>query len=220
MTNNLLKTAVITGGHSFDVVNFYHLVRALPGIDGYIQHLDDFAASPDSVRAAYDAVLFYCMPRSGPSDEGQPWYSGKLRAALDHLGTTKQGIVMLHHALVAFPDFPLWDEWVGTTGRTLARYDHDEQIPVTVADPDHPVTAGLSDWTLLDETYQMPEPIAAGTHLLLTTDHAKSMSALAWAREIGGNRVFCLQSGHDHQTWQDARFRQVLQQGIRWSAGG
>ena len=33
------------------------------------------------------------------------------------------------------------------------------------------------------------------------------------------NRVFCLVSGHDHQTWEDENFKTVLKRGIEWSCG-
>jgi hypothetical protein len=49
--------AVITGEHSFDVPNLYRLIRALEGIDAYVQDLEHFAPSPDSTRDAYVAIF-------------------------------------------------------------------------------------------------------------------------------------------------------------------
>jgi type 1 glutamine amidotransferase len=44
------------------------------------------------------------------------------------------------------------------------------------------------------------------------------MSAIAWTRDFKGSRVFCLQSGHDNETYVDPNFRTVLTRGIQWCA--
>ena len=208
----LIRMGVVTGGHSFDVIHFHHLLRDLEGVDSYVQHLEDFAAAPEADRDSYDVLLFYTMPRETPM--------GKPEVALSHLGSTTQGIVVMHHALLAHPGWPTWDEITGICGRDLERYSHDEQMPMVVADPQHPVTQGLSDWTMIDETYVMPDARAAnGNHILLTTRHVDCMKTIAWTRHYRQSCVFCLQSGHDNQTWADVSFRQLLRQGILWSAG-
>ncbi len=83
-----IKTAVVTGGHAFDVVNFHRLFRSLAGIDAYIQSIDDFSVTTQEARDGYDVVVFYIMMRDRPVDEGLPWYAGKPRTALEHLGQT------------------------------------------------------------------------------------------------------------------------------------
>jgi type 1 glutamine amidotransferase len=57
-----------------------------------------------------------------------------------------------------------------------------------------------------------------GSEVLLTTDHPKSMKTLGWARQYKQSRVFCLESGHDNQTWADPSFREVLRRGLLWCA--
>src|SRR5690349_6115893 len=106
-----LKLAVVTGGHPFDVPAFEHLLRALQGVDYYVQSLDDFTCSPKTA-AAYDVVLFYTMHQLKP-DEPLPWFQKKVFSTLEQLGNTAQGIVVLHHALLAFPDWPLWRDLTG-----------------------------------------------------------------------------------------------------------
>ncbi|MBD3182435.1 hypothetical protein GF312_09100, partial [Candidatus Poribacteria bacterium] len=103
-----IKVAVVTGGHSYNVPGFHKLFRGLEGIDPYIQHIDDFSSSPEDVRDSYDVVLFYIMMSQGPTDEDLPWYSGKPKTAMEHLGETEQGIVILHHALLAYQEWPVW----------------------------------------------------------------------------------------------------------------
>lgn len=205
----LLRVAVVTGGHTFDVLNFHKLFRELAGVDAYIQHMEDFVATPEAVRDAYDVVVFYHMLMQGPPD-------GPLKNALAHLGATEQGILVLHHALLAHPEWAVWSEVVGIPNRKFWFY-HDQSIPVQVAKRDHPITLGLEPWTTQDETYTMADA-GEGSEILLTTDHPKSMKKLAWTRTYRKSRVFCFQCGHDNAGWSNPNFRTVLHRGIQWCA--
>ncbi|MBI1296176.1 hypothetical protein GC175_14575 [bacterium] len=213
----MITLAVVTGAKSHDVIGFHALFRSLHGIDSYIQHIDDFAASPQDVRDSYDAILFYFMMPDAPNDEGQPGYRGKPQSALSRLLQTGQGIVVLHHALLAYPRWPLWSEIVGIPDRSLASYHHDEQMPLTVVNKEHPITAGLAEWTITDETYKMAAAAAEDNHILLTTDHPENAGTVAWVRQVQKSKVFCLQLGHDRQAWEDDNFRLILKRGIEWS---
>jgi len=214
----MLKLAVVTGGHSYDVPNFHQLFRAIgDGMDIYIQNMDDFASSSADVRQGYDVVLFYIMLMNGPSDEGNPWYAGKPKTALETLGQTAQGIVMLHHALLAYPQCSLINELTGISERSFG-YHIGETVTTHVADTKHPITHGMTDWTMTDETYTMADA-GEGSHVLLTCDHPKNMKTLAWTRQYGQSRVFNYQSGHDNETWKNLNFRTMLRRGIQWAGG-
>ena len=210
-----VTTAVVTGGHSYDVINFRRLFGGLDGIDAHVQHMDDFATSPEEVRDSYDVVVFYHMLMDGPRDQGLPGYAGKPKTVLDHLGETQQGIFVLHHAILAYPRWRVWDEIVGMDDRSFGAHAG-KSLHVEVADTTHPITQGLSDWDMLDETYTMAEP-RADNHVLLTVNHPQSMKAIAWSREFKNSRVFCFQSGHDNQTWADTGFQEILRRGVLWS---
>lgn len=213
----MLKIAVITGGHHFEVVPFHHLFRELPGVDAYVQHMADFVASTPEARAQYDVLVFYTHLKRELSDLGvPPGQPDSVRAVLETLGAANQGLVLLHHSLLAFPEWAIWDEIVGMTGRKLDEYAHDQALPLHVADPHHAICAGLDDWTITDETYLMPDVSGADNHVLLTTPHPRSMTTIAWTRQFRTSRVFCLQLGHDSLAWNDAGFRRLLAQGIAW----
>ncbi len=203
-----LSVAVVTGGHLFDVPNFHRLFRALAGVEAYIQHMDDFAATPEPVRDQYGVVVFYHMLMPTPG--------GSVKAALEHLGATEQGILVLHHALLAYPQWPVWSELVGINDRKFG-YDHDQTLQIQVTRTEHPITRGLASWTMVDETYSMADA-GEGSDILLTVDHPKSMKTIGWARQFKKARVFCLESGHDNTTWVNGSFREILLRGIRWCA--
>jgi hypothetical protein len=216
----MLKAAVITGGHHYHVPAFHQLFRDLPGIDAYIQHMADFVASPPEARQGYDVLIFYTHLRGELTDLGlAPGRHDTVRSVLESLGTRHQGIVVLHHSLLAFPGWPVWDAIVGMADRSLTSYAHAETIPYHIADADHPISSGLADWSMTDETYLMADA-AGDNHILITTDHPRSMKTIAWTHEHGQSRVFCLQGGDDQRAWSSRQFRTLLTQGTRWSAGG
>lgn len=216
MTYKPVKTAVVTGGHPFDVVNFHHLFQELGGVRAYVQHMDDFATSSEQERDSYECVVFYTMLREEPRDEGLPGYAGKPRAALEHLGETGQGILLLHHAILGSAGWPLWNELVGIGDRSFG-YHHDQRVRVETAHNAHPITCGVAAWEMIDETYTMADA-RADSEVLLTTDHPRSMRTLAWTRTHKNARVFCYQCGHDNQTWENRGFREILRRGIHWCA--
>ena len=206
-----ISAAVITGGHAFDVPGFHALFRSLPGVDSYIQHMENFVADVGKVRDRYDVVVFYNMPREDPE--------GRTRAALEALGTTDQGVLLLHHGILSHREWAFWDELVGIRDRMADfGFKHGVRLRVDVADTGHPITQGLEAWDMVDETYRMNEP-GEGCQVLLTVDHPESMSAIAWTRSFKGRRVFCFQSGHDSETDVEPSFRTVLSRGIQWCAG-
>lgn len=213
-----IRVAVVTGQHSFDVPNFYRLFRDLEGVDAYVQHLEHFASSPDDARDAYEAIVFFNMHRETPCDEGSPWWAGKPKRALECLVERGQGIVLLHHAILAFPEWEMWHKLTGIADRSFG-YAPDTLLNVEVADKEHAITKGLSDWQMVDEAYKMVDT-DRDSHVLLAVEHEKCMRYLAWTREYGSSRVLCFACGHDQQTWGDPSFREVLRRGIVWSAGG
>ena len=205
-----LRVAVVTGAHPFDVPGFHRLFRAVPGVDAYPQDLDNFAADWGAVRAAYDVVLFYNMHM----DDGA---QGSAAAVIAGLGQPGQGIVVLHHAILAWPNSAEWSDLCGITDRSFG-YHMDQDLTVEIADHEHPITAGLDTWPAHDETYTMASA-GAGSHILLTAEHPLSMKTIAWTRTYRDSRVFCFQCGHDDAAWRSGNFAEVLSRGIAWAAG-
>lgn len=215
MADNV-KLAVITGSHSFDVPNFHDTFTGLADVTPYIQHMEDFAASDEATRDSYDVVLLYHMIMATPVD-GEAWWAGQPKTAVEHFGETKQGLFVLHHSILAYPDWQLWTDVTGLADRSFG-FHPDQTLRVQVAAADHPVTAGLADWDMTDETYTMPDPVGENT-VLLTTEHDLCMNTIAWTRQYKQSPVFCFQSGHDNQTWANENFQTILQRGILWAAG-
>ena len=182
------------------------------------------------VRTQYDVVLLFNFHQdTPPANERGWWWLGRTKEALEELGETKQGIVVLHHALAAFPRWEFWSEMVGIphADRTFSLDDvqaglsFGEKLHIDIADPDHPITRELSAWDMYGETWDIWSGTSPGPecHTILVTEHLKMrMKALAWVHEFNKARVFCLQPGHNSDSYADPSFRTVLARGIQWVA--
>ncbi|HOE95616.1 MAG TPA: ThuA domain-containing protein [Candidatus Sumerlaeota bacterium] len=210
-----LNVAVLVGMHPYDAIRFHDLFAAMDGIKPVHQMVENWAFAEPEQKAEYDVVLFYNMHLKMEAE--LPWASPAVPKAIAELGDRPQGIVVLHHAILAYPDEPVWTDVTGLPDRKFGFYG-EQTFPVHIERPDHPIVRGLSDWTMFDETYTMQEP-GEGCDILLTTDYNPSMRALAWTRRHKQARVFCLQMGHDGRSWNNPSFKTVLQRGILWSAG-
>ena len=226
-----IKVAMITGHHPYDVINFQQMLRSFPDIDFYPQHLEDFIQDEDEARSQYDVIAFYNYQQSTPSSEGDQfsrdisseWERVDVKGSLEALGENGQGILMLHHALTAFPKWQYWLDICGM-GDTTKAYQPgaesrtDQDLHIEVVDPDHPITRGMESWDMIDETYNFADT-GEGSEVLLRVDHPQSMNTIAWTRKHKEARVFCLQSGHDNQTFTDPNLRKVLGRGVHWLTG-
>ena len=214
-----IEIAVVTGGHPYEVQAFDAFWKAMPGINAVIQNIDDFTAASDEVRDSYAAVVFFFMPAGEPEEDDAPWFAGHPKAALEHLGSTKQGIVVLHHGILAYRGWQGWPDLCALPDRGGFGFAPNEEVSVQVVNKHHPITEGLDDWELTDEVYMINSSLPAGEcDVLMTTDHPKSMEALAWTRMHGQSRVFCFQPGHDNTAWSNPVFAEVLRRGIHWTA--
>jgi type 1 glutamine amidotransferase len=162
------------------------------------------------VREKYEVLLFFNMHREPPNETS--------RAALASLGESEQGLFFLHHGMLAFWEWQLWSDIVGVHHPGRFGYSIGETVHVQVADPSHPVTEGLQPWTMIDEVYEL-DNAGPGSHVLLITDHPKSMRTLAWTRQHENSRVFVTALGHDKVAYADPNFRSIVLRGIQWAAG-
>jgi hypothetical protein len=135
------------------------------------------------------------------------------------------GLVVLHHALVSYQHRPEYEKIIGGRypeadgkGGAVSEkvgYQHDVEVPVVVVAKEHPVTAGVKDFSIHDEIYwgfrTQPDVVP-----LITTTQPKSGKPLAWYRTQGKSRVVYLQLGHDHSAYENQNYRRLVANSIRW----
>jgi len=160
--------------------------------------------------------------------------------------------VVMHHALAGWPSWDAWADAIGGRFNYAAGPLHVEQWPSSgtritdytahVVAPDHPVCAGLDDFTLRDELYCCPVfedhivPLVASDadfsperfistyeHVLVGEDQAPSCAGhpapsnvIAWATSSGATPIVFIQPGDSAETFGLAGYRRLLGNALAW----
>lgn len=217
-----LKVLVITGGHGFDQEPFFKMFADNSGIafTAAAHAKTNASAYERDDLPSYDVVVLYDMMQNITEPQ---------KARLLGLFDRGVGLVVLHHALVSYAEWPDYERIIGGryvepdakkpgTVTDAVGWKHDEQVPVVIVAKDHPITAGLSDWVIHDEIY-WGYRVSKEVTPLITTTHPRSGKPLGWCRSEGRSRVVYLQLGHGPEAFNDANYRKLLAQSIRWTAG-
>jgi type 1 glutamine amidotransferase len=170
-------------------------------------------------RSSYDVVLVYDTYHTISDQE---------KKDLTDCFSNGKGLVIWHHATASYRDWPEYQKimggryyftpWTDSNGglHPPSTYKHDVQFRVKVADKKHPVTKGISDFDIIDETYGIfcvnPE-----VNVLLTTDEPTSSPSVVWTTRYGKSKVVTILLGHDPKSWNNPSFKQLLTQAILWA---
>lgn len=204
---------VITGGHDYDTSAFNRMWDEMPGMSWelVVQPIANQWIAAGRLER-FGALVFYDMYDSISSDEQMGYVN---------LVKQKKPMIFLHHSLASYQRWPEFKEIVGgryhtLDGQRVSNYHHDQWMNIFINNPKHPVTSGLQNYRIFDETYGQVE-IRPDIQPLLTTDHPLSMPTVGWINSYQGHDIIYLQGGHGPEAFKDHNFRQILAQTIRWS---
>jgi len=215
-----IRILVITGGHDYQKEKFNEMFKSLgENITFSVAELPSaFKMFLPENRNSYDVLVFYHM-----------WQSITPEQAQSFSDCIKEGkpLVVLHHSICAFDDWPEYFKIIGgkyfhkptiVNGKEYAAcsYQHDLHFTVKISDKNHPVTKGMKDFEVFDETYKgyYVEP---GVKTLLTTSESSSAPVIGWTKNYGKARVVTIQSGHDVPTFENPEYRRLLKQAVEWA---
>jgi type 1 glutamine amidotransferase len=214
------RILLVTGGHDYETNQFVKLFRDNPNLTVLT------AAHPKAhdwlkadAASQYDVLVFYDMWQD-ISEEAKANLVARLKEG--------KGLVALHHCLGSYQQWPEYALIIGGkyhlekhvengVEKPASTYKHDVDFKVQVADSGHPVTKGLKDFEIHDETYGRFE-VRPEAHVLLTTDEPTSTRSIAWAKTYAAARVVYLQLGHDHVAYANPNYQRLVAQAIRWAA--
>ena len=219
-SDHKLRVLVVTGGHDFEKEPFFKLFKDNTEISyEAVEHPNAHARLKAEASKQFDVLVLY--------DMWQPITDDAKRDFVERLKEGK-GLVVLHHAIASYQEWPEYWKIVGAryylkpvivdgVEKRRSAFKHDMQFKVHVVDPSHPVTRGVSDFEMHDETYKWFD-VAPDSHPLLATDEPESNKIIAWTRTYENTRVMYLQSGHDHFAYENPNYQRLVSQAIRWAA--
>ena len=217
-----VRALIVTGGHDFEREPFFQMFQSFEDVTSEeVQHPNAHARLAPEAAGGYDVVVLY--------DMWQP-ISEESQAAFVKLLRNGKGLVALHHSLASYQHWGEYRNIIGGKWYTEkwkqngvehppSTFQHDVQFKVHIVDNRHPVTRGMQDFIIRDETYGNFE-VLPKVKPLLTTDEPTSNRVICWAHTYGRSRVVYIQLGHDHYAYENSSYRRLVLQAIRWVAGG
>jgi Uncharacterized protein conserved in bacteria len=218
-SSNPIRILVITGGHDYKIAEFNQMLASLG--DNITYQISELPAAYDFFlpenRSKYDVLVFYHMWQTITDEQA--------RMLADCISQGKP-LVALHHSICAYDDWPEYVNIIGgkyfhkpatINGKEypVSSYIHDLHFKVKIVNPDNPVTKGLTDFEIFDETYK-GFYVEKSVIPLLITDEPSSTPVIGWSKIYGKARIVTLQSGHDVATYENPIYRKLLRQSIEW----
>jgi len=212
-----IKIMLVTGGHSFDTLQFFEMFDSLEGIE--YEHFQQPNANEKLVKDMakdFDVLVFYDM-----------WKTVSEAEKIAYVKLTQLGkpMLFLHHSIVSYQNWPEFEKIVG--GKYIEKdkkipeeewsnYEHDVWVYSKVENYT-PVTAGFSELRFFDEVYGNVR-ISDDILPLLRTRHPKSMEFIAWQHTYNNSQIVYIQPGHDYRTYESEDYRKLITQAIRFLA--
>jgi type 1 glutamine amidotransferase len=209
-----IKLLMITGGHEFEEAPFFEMFDSFRGVS-YEVLGDSGSIDPYSYAADknINVLVFYHMTRQIFADR---------QASFLKLLEQGKGMVFLHHSLVAYQNWPEFENIIGgryfldsTQGSSPSTYHEEVNISLSIVDKTHPVTKGIEDFQIFDEVYGNYR-VLPRVQPLVSTNHPESTPLVGWANSYKNSRIVFIQPGHGPQIFADPNYRKMLQQAIRW----
>jgi type 1 glutamine amidotransferase len=196
-----------------DQVGGFQVTRLEPPKDKPPDDAAHLAKLKDIKRSDYDVLVFYTSRYQ--LDELQ-------ERALEKFVEDGGGLVGLHGASFRFSNSKVWMRLLGAQFTGHIKGTH--PLNIVIADPKHPIMAGIEPFTIVDEEYKH-KFADVDKHVLgrfrerpPESDQTANMDMI-WTREVGKGRVFYCSLGHDKEAWNNPNWQKLVVQGILWAAG-
>ena len=167
------RILVVTGGHRVAIDDFLGAIAEICRDRGWVwAHATQPTAQAwldPAFAGCWDAILLHDIPglalARGTEPIALPPGPG-VAEALVGLLDSGQGVVVLHHAIAAWPAWEGWAEAIGGRFNYRPARMRGEDLPssgyrmgtftVEVADSSHPICTGIKDFAIDDELYFAP----------------------------------------------------------------
>lgn len=177
----------------------------------HLTYTDDVGVLSESNLAPFDGLVLYAN-----IDTIEPQQADALLQFVE----SGKGFIPLHSATFCFRNDA---RIIALMGAQFQRHGTGVFTTELTEEP-HPILEGFNPFSSWDETYvhqmhnqqnrvvleyRRGDPQAAGNE----------REPWTWVRTHGAGRVFYTAWGHDHRTWSNPGFHNLVERGIRWACG-
>jgi putative membrane-bound dehydrogenase-like protein len=190
-------------GHHKPAERFAQLEPALKarGIDlTYTDKVTDL--NPETLKPYAGLMIFANTTQISPEQE---------KALLDYV-RAGNGFIPVHCASYCFLNSPRYVALVGGQFRTHKT----GTFTTKIVDPSHAIMKGYKGFETWDETY-VHTKLNKDIHVLQTRLEGDREEPWTWVRNEGKGRVFYTAYGHDHRTFGNPGFHDLIERGVRWA---
>ena len=204
-----LQVRVLVGGHGFPEKPFHELFDSFPDMKcTFVEEKVGGEAFANIENWPYDVIVLYNHNKNPPEKERENFLKLMDRGV---------GLVVLHHGLHGYREWPEFQKIAGITSFVTDAKD-DVDYKIHIEDPQHPIVKGMQDFAVKDETYK-GNAADPNVHVILTTPEPTNYKAIAWVHTYRKSPVCFLQLGHGTSIYGQKEYRTVLGNAVRWSAG-
>jgi len=124
------------------------------------------------------------------------------------------GYVGIHSASDSFKNADRYWEMLG--GRFAGHGGG--KFTVYIYDHDHPITRGMRDFEIQDETYSHNYHRNAQMRSLTRMNRGNERQSMSWVSSYGKGRVFYTGNGHGREAWTNPHFQRLVVRAAYWAA--
>ncbi|HOB20225.1 MAG TPA: ThuA domain-containing protein [Candidatus Atribacteria bacterium] len=173
----------------------------------YIEDAADF--SPDIFKGSKLVIL--SKENNVNAENEAPWMTDEIQDMFKDFVDKGGSLLVIHSGTADYEE-----QW--TLRRLLGGvFDHHpEQCPVTAKmDPDHFMTQGCSDFTVMDEHYFM-DMNDDSIECFMTTHSDHGSQPAGWIKRSGLGKVCVITPGHNLEVWLEPSFQRLLRNAVDW----
>ena len=219
------RNLILSGGVAHDYAKTSLMLSGvLEGVDVQSQILEDFDSISKEMLLSFDMVTLNCVRWTCSQAQVSPDWQDKWAFTLPEAAregllaflAQGKGLLALHAATICFDDWPLyreilgaWWEW-GTSGHAPFQGHQ-----MNVIETSHPITKGISDFTIQDELY-IHARFTDSVSPLIEGEWEGQRHPMLWVRDFEQARVCYNALGHGVEAFEHPQNRLLLKRGALW----
>jgi len=123
-----------------------------------------------------------------------------------------KGCVAIHLASVRFNE-----DFTEMLGGYFLTHPPILEFTIQVDNADHPITKGVSSFTVVDELY-FTDYDSTSIQILLSATYEGKRYPMTWIKTYGDGKVVYIAPGHDFRTFLHPNFLQLVEQAVQWAS--
>ena len=215
MNSNKKSVLILLGGMWHDFDGFTSVMKPVFEAVGYrVESTYDLDVLRRLEQAGCDLLLSYtCLSshRQGYADTGPEKLTDDQVSGLTRWVQQGGGLLAAHAATVIGDSSPRLGRLLG--GVFLS---HPEPFAFTVtpSSGEHPITAGIPAFEVLDEFYIQEYDPSVEIHM--ASMYQEVAYPMVWSRTEGSGRVACVAPGHFPDVWNHPTYQRLMLQTAGW----